>query len=137
DGAFAIFSGAAGTVQVDAGQGRVSASGMQFATDGYVVTGDGIFLDGAQAILRVGDGSVAGAGFKAAVESVLGGAAGIVKTDAGTLVLTGTNTYAGGTTINGGTLQISRDANLGAITAGITLDGGTLATTADLASARG
>src|SRR4029077_11070727 len=35
------------------------------------------------------------------------------KTGAGTLVLGATNTYSGGTTVTGGTLSISSDANLG------------------------
>jgi fibronectin-binding autotransporter adhesin len=37
----------------------------------------------------------------------------LVKQGAGTLTLTGANTYTGGTTINAGTLAVSRDANLG------------------------
>jgi autotransporter-associated beta strand protein len=43
----------------------------------------------------------------------LAGTANLVKTGAGTLVLTNTNTYTGTTTINGGTVSISSDANLG------------------------
>ena len=38
--------------------------------------------------------------------------------------------------INGGTLQIAADANLGAAAGDVTLDGGTLATSANLTSAR-
>ena len=37
DGAFAIFGGGAGTVTVDDSLGAVTVSGMQFATDGYLV----------------------------------------------------------------------------------------------------
>ncbi len=40
DGAFAIFPTAPGTVTVDASLGAVTASGMQFLTDGYRVEGD-------------------------------------------------------------------------------------------------
>lgn len=46
---------------------------------------------------------------------------------AGSLELTGTNSYAGGTTVSSGTLVISQDNNLGAITSSVTLNGGTLA----------
>ncbi|WP_129794617.1 autotransporter outer membrane beta-barrel domain-containing protein, partial [Sphingosinicella sp. CPCC 101087] len=53
-----------------------------------------------------------------------------------TLVLSGVNSYTGGTLINGGTLQISDDANLGAEFGSVTLDGGTLATSADITSRR-
>jgi fibronectin-binding autotransporter adhesin len=137
DGAFAIFGGTAGTVEVDDSLGVVSASGMQFATDGYVVAGDDMVLGGLDATIRVGDGTTAGAGFTATIDAVLGGDARLVKTDAGTLVLTGNNSYAGGTLISGGTLQIADDANLGAAAGHVTLDGGTLATSADLTSVRG
>jgi len=53
---------------------------------------------------------------------------------ANTLVLSGPNTYTGSTTINGGTLSISSDSNLGtapgsATPADLVLDGGTLKAT--------
>ncbi|USI76494.1 autotransporter-associated beta strand repeat-containing protein [Sphingopyxis sp. USTB-05] len=137
NGAFAIFGGTAGTVTVDNAPGAVTATRMQFATNGYVITGDAITLDGVQAAIRVGDGSTGGAGFTATVNSALTGTAQLVKTDAGTLVLGGTNSYTGGTQIVGGALRISNDANLGAASGDVTLDGGTLETTANLASARG
>ncbi|SEH14754.1 fibronectin-binding autotransporter adhesin [Sphingopyxis sp. YR583] len=136
DGAFAIFSGSAGTVTIDNSLGAVSASGLQFATDGYLITGDTLTLDGAQAVIRVGDGTAAGAAYVATIDAELAGAAGLVKTDAGTLVLAGSNSYAGGTSINGGTLQIGTDANLGAAGGAIRFDGGTLQTTATLSLAR-
>jgi len=64
------------------------------------------------------------------VSANLAGTASLVKNTGGTLVLSGTNTYSGGTQINGGVLSISADANLGAVpalpTAGnISLAGGT------------
>ena len=52
-----------------------------------------------------------------------------MKTDLGTLVLSGTNTYTGGTAINGGTLQISGDANLGDAGGRLSFNGGTLRNT--------
>ncbi len=133
---FAIFSGPAGTVSVDNSGGNVLSTGMQFASDGYTITGDALTLTGAQAIVQVGDGSAASAGYTATIAAELAGTAGLVKTDAGTLVLTGANSYAGGTAINGGTLRVSADANLGAAAGGLTLDGGTLNTTASFGSSR-
>jgi len=136
DSAFAVFGGTAGTVTVDNSLGQVSAGGMQFATGGYTIAGGGIALTGGQASIRVGDGSTAGAGYTATINAGLSGASELVKTDAGTLVLGGINSYTGGTRITGGTVQIASDANLGAAAGGVTFDGGTLATTATLTSAR-
>jgi len=135
--AFAVFAGTSGTVTVDNGLGQVSAAGLQFATGGYTITGGAVALTGSQATIRVGDGSTAGAGYTTTINAALSGAAQLAKTDAGTLVLGGTNSYAGGTLINGGVLQISSDANLGEAAGTVTFDGGTLATSASLSSARG
>ncbi|MGI9177835.1 MAG: autotransporter-associated beta strand repeat-containing protein, partial [Pirellulales bacterium] len=54
---------------------------------------------------------------------------GLIKTGSGTLTLTGTNTYSGGTTIKGGALSVAGDSRLGATSGRLTLDGGTLETT--------
>src|SRR5690606_38268063 len=129
DAAFAVFMGSAGTVTVDDGAGAVNASGMQFLTDGYVIEGDAIGLAGTPAsVIRVGDGTAAGAAITATIDSDLTGAAQLVKADLGTLILSGVNSYAGGTAINGGTLQIASDGNLGDAAGGIGFDGGTLYT---------
>ncbi|MEY2151550.1 autotransporter domain-containing protein [Rhodanobacter sp. 115] len=129
---FAIFGGTAGTVTVDNGAGTVSATGLQFASDGYTLTGDTLTLVGAGGsapVIRVGDGSGAGTGMTATIGNVLAGSAGLTKTDLGTLVLGGANTYTGGTFVDGGTLSVSGDGNLGAASGGLTLDGGTLRVT--------
>ncbi|TXR49558.1 autotransporter outer membrane beta-barrel domain-containing protein [Phyllobacterium endophyticum] len=134
---FAIFQGAAGTVTVDNTNGQVGVAGMQFATNGYVVQGGDIALVNAQSTIRVGDGSAASAGYTATISSNLTGTGQLVKTDAGTLILTGVNnTYGGGTAINGGTVQIDADGKLGAIAGVLSLDGGTLHTTANVVAAR-
>ena len=125
--AFSVFQGApAGTVTVSNASGQVMFSGAQFAVDGYKITGDTLVTDTAQTIIRVGDGTAAGAAYTATYDNVIAGTGGIDKTDAGTLVLDGANTYAGGTTVSGGTLRVSQDANLGAAGTGVTLNGGTL-----------
>ncbi|MBZ9943128.1 autotransporter outer membrane beta-barrel domain-containing protein, partial [Mesorhizobium sp. BR1-1-13] len=86
--------------------------------------------------IRVGDGTSAGAGYTATVASALTGNAQLVKTDAGTLVLTGTNSYSGGTAVNGGTLRVSQDSNLGDAAGGLSFNGGALNTSASFASDR-
>lgn len=67
---------------------------------------------------------------------VIEGSGGVIKQGSGTLMLTGQNTYSGGTTVNQGTLQISSDGNLGNTGGMLALAGGTLQTTAKLTSAR-
>ena len=55
------------------------------------------------------------------------GRAALGKTGAGTLILTGTNSYAGGTFLGAGVLAVSSDANLGFVgTTTLDFDGGTL-----------
>jgi autotransporter-associated beta strand protein len=69
----------------------------------------------------------AASGAALALNGVIDSPYGLTKTDAGTLTLTGVNTYAGGTTIQGGTLMIDKAAALGA--GGVNLNGGKLQTT--------
>ncbi|SDN52197.1 Subtilase family protein, partial [Methylobacterium phyllostachyos] len=61
----------------------------------------------------------------------ISGSGGLIKIGLGTLELAGTNTYAGGTSVYGGSLAVSRDANLGASGTGLVLGGGTLRILAD------
>jgi fibronectin-binding autotransporter adhesin len=66
----------------------------------------------------------------------VGGSRGITKTGVGTLILSGTNSFSGGLTINAGTISISSDANLGASSGSLTFGGGTLAFTNNVAGSR-
>ena len=54
------------------------------------------------------------------------GSWGITKTGAGTLTLSGANTYTGDTVLTDGTLIVSQDNNLGASSGGVIFDGGAL-----------
>jgi fibronectin-binding autotransporter adhesin len=63
---------------------------------------------------------------KFTVTQLIAGNGGLAKLGAGTLVLTNTNTYSGGTTLAAGALSVSSDANLGGPTSTITFNGGAL-----------
>ncbi|MFQ3596248.1 MAG: autotransporter domain-containing protein, partial [Sphingomonadaceae bacterium] len=99
-----IFAGQPGTVQVDTSEGIIAVAGMEFRVSGYTITGDPVVLASDGAAMRVGNGTPAGADFEALIEAELVGAGRLTKTDLGTLVLTASNSYAGGTTVAAGTL---------------------------------
>ncbi len=136
--AFAIFQGAAGVVTVDDRAGAVSVTGLQISTDGYRIEGDGIELQGGggESIVRVGNGAISGAATTATIASELSGATKLIKNDYGTLVLEGINSYSGGTELRAGTLQVSRDENLGAGASALIFSGGTLKTTSGFDTTR-
>lgn len=99
-------SNSAGTVTIDNSAGAVSiANGIQFAIDGYTIDGDALTLAPGNIAVRVGDGTAGGAGFVATIKAPITGDGRLVKTDLGTLILSGANDYTGGTFVNAGRLQ--------------------------------
>ena len=123
---FAIFAGDAGTVTVSDVDGAVEAQGMQFASDGYVLTGDALTLTGPDGEIRVGDGSAASSGYQATVANVISGNSGLMKTGEGTLILSGLNNYVGDTVVSAGTLHAVANEALGDASNRVVLNGGTL-----------
>jgi fibronectin-binding autotransporter adhesin len=106
--AFAVFQGVGAAVVIDgpnADGSGLGVQGMQFAVGGYSLGGDSLVLTEALTTIRVGDGTGAGAAMTATIGSALTGAGTLVKTDLGTLILTGVNSYAGGTRVLHGVLQ--------------------------------
>jgi fibronectin-binding autotransporter adhesin len=80
-------------------------------------------LQGAGRLLNDGENTYLLAGdFAGQIE----GSQSISKLGAGTLVLTGTNSYSGATTINGGTLQLGEGATFGTLGSGNVNNNGTL-----------
>jgi len=129
-GAIAVFGGKGGTVTVE---GTQSFEAMRFEAGSYTLAkgaGGELAIDGATGGVRVNGSATA------TIAAPISGAGELAKAGSGTLVLTGANTYAGGTRLEGGVLSVSRDENLGADSGGLTFDGGALRTTAGFATSR-
>lgn len=122
-GQFAVFQINPGAVTVDNQAGAVATTGMQFIGNGWQVAGQALTLNGpgSNTTIRVGDGT--DASHSATIASDLTGDSRLVKDDLGTLVLTGTNSYTGGTTVAAGTLQIGNGAAAGSIIGDVSNNG--------------
>ncbi|CCN21237.1 autotransporter [Bordetella bronchiseptica 1289] len=117
----ANLGAAAGAVALN--DARLASTGTFSTARAATLTGNGTFYTATGTTLEwTGD---------------IGGAGALVKTGQGTLVLGGDNQYGGGTTVNAGTVQVARDANLGVAAGTVALNGGTLAASASFSSARG
>lgn len=122
-----IFANTAGTVTVSGGV--TVSNGMTFQTSGYSVQGSTITLAGTSA---ANNAITADTGVTTTISSELAGTTGVTKGGAGTLVLSGSNSFTGNVVISGGTLQITNDAVLGN-TANDLANNGTLKTTTSVA----
>ena len=97
--AFAVFRGAPGTVTIDDSAGVPAISSMLVEVNGYRFVGGRLRLDGGPfTSVRTGDGVTT------RIDSELTGASGLLYNALGTLILTGNNSYTGGTRVDGGTL---------------------------------
>ncbi|MEP9380621.1 autotransporter-associated beta strand repeat-containing protein [Aquabacter sp. CN5-332] len=132
-GEVGIFTGTAGTVAV---QGRQSFEKLEFVTSGFVLTADPSRADSGLAFNNGGVLWVEGYDVTATIGAPIGGTGGLKKIGAGTLVLTGTNTYTGGTFIDGGILKVSADGALGGAGEGVTLSRGELSASSSFSTAR-
>lgn len=144
--AYAIFQGKAGTVTVDDNVGNVHFAGGQFASDGYVVSGDALYavdtlsaatsdssvptdtsLNKGELWLNTGDGTASSENWKTTIENNIVQAHAVdnitlVKGGTGVLILKGNNDYLGGTRIEAGTLQVQGNQNLGEADTAVTID---------------
>ena len=136
-----LFSVNAGTIGIANNQalgtgGVALANGttLQARAAGYVV-GNNIALTGTGTIDTNGFGVFPATGLT--LSGTISGSGALRKISGGNLALTGTNTYFGGTTLNGGGISITDDANLGDVSGNFTFQSAglsVLATTGDFAS---
>jgi autotransporter-associated beta strand protein len=89
-----------------------------------LAAGGGIFSSKPITLNSGGGTFLADAGTSSTLSGIISGPGAWTKTGSGTLILSGTNTYGGGTNLNGGILAVSSDINLG--TGPLSFDGGAL-----------
>lgn len=121
---------ATGTLTVNGAGLEVSGGGIMVsslvATEASAKTiAGGALSAGANADLIIHQYGAAPLTISSVIADNAGSSAGnaLVKTGTGELVLSGINTYTGRTFLNGGTLRISRDANLGVVPGALMADG--------------
>ncbi|MEI6569101.1 MAG: autotransporter-associated beta strand repeat-containing protein, partial [Verrucomicrobiota bacterium] len=139
-----------GTISIDADRGlgaeptsqtpgQLVINGGKLETTGNfsLSSNRGIYLTMASGTFSTADGT------KLVYDGIIAGSGGLTKVGAGTLTLSGLNTYDGVTTIKGGTISIDADSGLGAEPTSqaiqLVINGGTLETTGNfsLSSNRG
>ena len=110
------------------GAGNVVLGGKALTVGGASILGDSDTLSGVISDLGKQFKDLNGNGYNNAATATGGS---VVKVGAGTLALTGTNTYSGGTGITAGTLALNNAQALG--TGAVVMTGGELLATSDLA----
>ena len=95
------------------------------------------FSDGRLISINATGGTIDTAGSTATFSGVISGLGALTQSTTGTLILSGINTYTGGTTVTGGgVLSVAVDGNLGGAAGVLTLNNGTLQAFQPLASGR-
>ena len=109
-----------GTLFIDSDSNLGSASGAVTFAGGSLRSSQS-FTSARPTTLNSGGGSFSpGSGVTITWTGNISGTGALAKTGAGILALTGTGTYAGGTTISAGTLQIGTGGTTGSLTGNIT-----------------
>ncbi|MBM0106341.1 autotransporter outer membrane beta-barrel domain-containing protein [Steroidobacter sp. S1-65] len=112
----AYFTGTGGAITLNT---PITAHSLFFTANGYSLTGSTLTLAGVNPTITTNSNVTV------SISSALAGTAGLIKNGAGALILTGTNTFSGGITVNAGNLSVDDNAALGALSNGITMAAGT------------
>jgi autotransporter-associated beta strand protein len=110
-----VFDGTVG----GGGNMEISGGTLQFGSNSYGSTGT-LAATGAVTI-DAGAGLTFNRGDNYVVSNNIGGQGSLVQMGNGTLVLTGSNTYTGGTTVQGGPLQIGNGGSTGSLAGNVYL----------------
>jgi fibronectin-binding autotransporter adhesin len=127
-GALTLVSGTSSTdrrIQIGNGSSSTDTGGATINANGIISFTNSVFsvfnvadtTAGASRILTLGGTNTTTSTISGAIADNRNDSSGrvaLVKTGAGRWTLSGTNTYSGGTTVNAGTLYITKDENLGA-----------------------
>jgi autotransporter-associated beta strand protein len=118
----ADFSGSSGP----AGDHKLTVGSLE--GEGYVFLGSNQLTVGSNNLDTVLSAEISDCGAGATTCQASGSPTGgsLVKVGTGTMTLSGTNLYTGGTTFAGGVVSVSSDANLGNASGGLTFNGGML-----------
>ncbi|WP_413624241.1 autotransporter-associated beta strand repeat-containing protein [Luteibacter sp. Lutesp34] len=133
-----------GTQVLNGGVVQVSSDANLGAATGDITLGNGGTLYASSTMSTARDVHLANggkvsndAGENLTLGGTVSGNGGLMQSGLGTLVLSGTNTYTGGTYVGpNSVVSVSRDSNLGDASGNVFLDGGELLTTGNVNSAR-
>lgn len=136
------------------GDTTITAGTFQFGNDNIIDDASDVIINGGTLDIQAFDDTVASVSLQSgsiigttgvltsatdydvragSVSAILGGTVGLTKTTAGTVTLTGANTYTGATTVSAGTLSVTGAGTLASTS--VAVNGGTLSTDADALAA--
>jgi fibronectin-binding autotransporter adhesin len=134
---FTLATGTGGTLNLRSG--NITRQDVVGSTEAVQIISAGMVLgDPAGVAAYTGAWNIAGSNSLNITGNIAeaGGSRSINMTGAGTVILSGTNTFSGGLTMSAGTVSISSNANLGAASGGLTFNGGTLQVTGNVIGTR-
>ncbi len=124
-GVAAYINTVAAPASIDAGMVRILRTGAAATTfGGGKLQAQADTTAAANFTLNAGGMTFDSNGFTSTLSGILSGAGGLTKSNTGTLILTGANTYGGATLISSGVLNVQNNAGLGTVVGGTTVVSG-------------